>query len=154
MACSRRSRGTWTKGTNIKWKVPMPSYTNASPVIVGDKVFTTVEPHWLYCLDKNTGEVLWKQASSYVDFMEEADKADAEAALKAWAKSSSATRRSTRTSKWKKERQELERKIAAERQKNADADLEARGAVEGPGREDRCQGRRLQAGNPFSGSTA
>jgi outer membrane protein assembly factor BamB len=44
---------------NILWKVKLPCYSWATPIIVGDKVFTRSEPYDLICLDKNTGKLLW-----------------------------------------------------------------------------------------------
>jgi outer membrane protein assembly factor BamB/fructose-specific component phosphotransferase system IIB-like protein len=44
---------------NILWKTKLPCYSWATPIIVGDKVFTRSEPYDLICLDKNTGKLLW-----------------------------------------------------------------------------------------------
>jgi len=74
---------------NIKWKTPIPGLSHSSPVILGDKLFVTTaissagnaplkiglygsgdsanddgEQEWvLYCLDKHTGKVLWRQTA-------------------------------------------------------------------------------------------
>jgi outer membrane protein assembly factor BamB len=74
---------------NIKWKTPMPGLGHSSPVILGDKLFVTTaisstgkaplkiglygsgdsadddaEQEWvLYCLDKRSGKVLWRQTA-------------------------------------------------------------------------------------------
>ncbi len=74
---------------NVKWKTPIPGLGHSSPVIWGDRVFVTtavssdpksefaprmemalepardVTPHaWrVYCLDKNTGRVLWERTA-------------------------------------------------------------------------------------------
>lgn len=44
---------------NILWKTKLPCYTWATPVIVGDKLFTRSEPYDLICMDKNSGKLLW-----------------------------------------------------------------------------------------------
>ncbi|MFB3891474.1 MAG: hypothetical protein ACE15C_05560 [Phycisphaerae bacterium] len=44
---------------NILWKTKLPCYSWATPVIVGDRLFTLSEPYDLICLDKNSGKVLW-----------------------------------------------------------------------------------------------
>jgi len=78
---------TWdaTKGTNIRWKTPIPGLAHASPVVWGDKVFVTTavsskggeyfrhglygdvdsdkdtsKHTWhVYALDKRTGKIVW-----------------------------------------------------------------------------------------------
>jgi outer membrane protein assembly factor BamB len=47
------------KGINILWRVPLRQFSCSTPVVVGGKVFTTVEPRTLVCMDKMTGEILW-----------------------------------------------------------------------------------------------
>jgi outer membrane protein assembly factor BamB len=44
---------------NILWETKLPCYSWATPVIVGNKVFTRSEPYDLICLEKNTGKLLW-----------------------------------------------------------------------------------------------
>jgi outer membrane protein assembly factor BamB len=74
---------------NITWKTPIPGISNASPIVWGDRVFVVTaissagnnsfkpglygdvapvedvsEHSWkLYCLDKNTGKVLWERVA-------------------------------------------------------------------------------------------
>jgi outer membrane protein assembly factor BamB len=76
-------------GKNIKWKTPIPGIANSSPIVWGNRVFTTtavssagnntmktglygdvkpvddLSPHeWkIYCLDKATGKILWEKAA-------------------------------------------------------------------------------------------
>ena len=92
----RGRRGDWTgrfpdadpplawnlhDGTNVLWRTPLPSYSAANPVIVGDRLFVNCEPHTLYCLDKNTGKILWKRDSHIMEFAPEDQR---EAAMQAW----------------------------------------------------------------------
>jgi len=54
-------------GTNIKWKTTVPKNGKSSPVIWGDKLIVTgAEGNdcEVYCLDKNTGEILWAAPAS------------------------------------------------------------------------------------------
>jgi hypothetical protein len=44
---------------NILWETKLPCYSWATPIVVGDKVFTRSEPYDLICLNKNTGKLLW-----------------------------------------------------------------------------------------------
>ncbi|MCM3880324.1 MAG: PQQ-binding-like beta-propeller repeat protein [Vicinamibacterales bacterium] len=76
-------------GKNIKWKTPIPGIATSSPIVWGNRVFTTtavsgagdnsfrtglygdvkpvddLSPHeWkIYCLDKATGKVLWERSA-------------------------------------------------------------------------------------------
>ena len=78
-----------TKNENVLWKTPIPGLAHSSPVVWGNKVFITtaissdpsavfrhglygdVEPStdvskhtWkVYCLDRDTGKILWEQVS-------------------------------------------------------------------------------------------
>lgn len=52
---------------NFAWMTRLPGSSNAQPVVVGDKVFVTVEPYYLFCLDKKSGKVLWWRSHSWYD---------------------------------------------------------------------------------------
>ena len=50
-------------GLNIKWKIANPQPGQSSPVIWGNKLFVTGAGDGeiaVWCIDKNTGEILWK----------------------------------------------------------------------------------------------
>jgi outer membrane protein assembly factor BamB len=58
----------WSETKNIIWKTPMPSWTNASPVPMGDpagegagRAFTCAEKTTLICCDAASGKTLWSQ---------------------------------------------------------------------------------------------
>jgi len=56
-------------GLNIKWKLQVPANGKSSPVIWGDKLFVTGAngTHGeLYCIDKNTGTILWTASASEI----------------------------------------------------------------------------------------
>ncbi len=55
---------TWSRSENgerknILWETKLPCYSWATPIVVGNKVFTRSEPYDLICLDKLSGKVLW-----------------------------------------------------------------------------------------------
>jgi outer membrane protein assembly factor BamB len=82
---------TWNveKGTNIRWKTPIPGLGHSSPIVWEDKIFVTtavgegkdaylkvgrygtsppnpeefIHHYRLYCLDKRTGEILWEKTA-------------------------------------------------------------------------------------------
>jgi outer membrane protein assembly factor BamB len=82
---------TWDaeKGTNIKWKTPIPGLAHSSPVVCGDRVFITsavssdpdpylrvglygespdhpediVHEFKVYCLEAKSGKIIWEQTA-------------------------------------------------------------------------------------------
>jgi outer membrane protein assembly factor BamB len=57
----------WSTEKNIIWKTPMPSWSNASAVIVGDRIFVCSEPTTLVCVNKKNGKILWQKTNTYQD---------------------------------------------------------------------------------------
>lgn len=56
---------TWSTTENVKWTVPMPGPSHATPVVWNDTVFvTSPDPDknlLLFCLDRKTGKTRWKK---------------------------------------------------------------------------------------------
>jgi len=54
---------TWdlVKGSGVAWKTPLPGRSFASVIVVGKKVFAVSSPHHLFCLDADTGAILWQK---------------------------------------------------------------------------------------------
>lgn len=73
------------EGKNIKWKVSIPASGKSSPVIWGDKIFLTGaegKKCEVYCIDKNTGKLLWTVPASGIEGEPETlPEMDAEAGL-------------------------------------------------------------------------
>ncbi|MCE5278738.1 MAG: PQQ-like beta-propeller repeat protein [Planctomycetaceae bacterium] len=55
----------WSPQKNVLWKTALPSWSNASPIIVGERIFLCAEPASLLCLNKADGKILWQQACTY-----------------------------------------------------------------------------------------
>jgi outer membrane protein assembly factor BamB len=54
----------WTRDENVAWKLPLPSWSGATPIIWGDRIFLNVaekEDLSLWCVDRAQGGVLWKK---------------------------------------------------------------------------------------------
>ncbi|HUT57629.1 MAG TPA: PQQ-binding-like beta-propeller repeat protein [Phycisphaerae bacterium] len=51
-------------GENILWQTEIGK-GQSSPIVSGDRVFVTVEPDRLLCLEKKTGRILWTKESGY-----------------------------------------------------------------------------------------
>ena len=45
---------------NILWKVPIPGWTDAAPLVVAKRVIGVYSPHYVVCYDADTGKVLWR----------------------------------------------------------------------------------------------
>ncbi len=69
----------WSPESNVIWQTPMPDFSNATPIIVGDKLFVCSEPATLICVDTRTGNILWERTNTFEDM------ADAETVAK-WAR--------------------------------------------------------------------
>ncbi len=82
---------TWNieEGKNVKWKTPIPGLAHSSPIVWGDRIFVTsavsemenpelkvglygagesadddaIHKWVVYCLDKNTGSILWERVA-------------------------------------------------------------------------------------------
>ena len=54
---------TWSKTENIAWATPMPGFSAATPIIWGDRVFTTAADKdknlLAICVDAASGKILW-----------------------------------------------------------------------------------------------
>lgn len=60
---------------NVVWKVALPSTSNATPVVVGDRVFVTAEPTTLMALRTEDGAVLWQRDVNAFEFLSPATQA-------------------------------------------------------------------------------
>jgi len=59
---------------NVLWVCRLPSYSNAQPIIVGDRIFMMSESEDLLCVEKSTGKILWKRSTFYADCLSDAEK--------------------------------------------------------------------------------
>jgi outer membrane protein assembly factor BamB len=64
---------------NIRWRTPLSSWANSSPVVVGQQVFLTVEPSTLLAISTRNGQLLWQDEVSVLDAMEPSRAAHARA---------------------------------------------------------------------------
>ncbi len=47
------------QGTNIVWRTPLPGDSPSSVIVVGERLYTTINSFHLVCLDKPSGRILW-----------------------------------------------------------------------------------------------
>jgi len=67
----------WSTEENVIWKVKLPQWSNASPVLQGDRIFICSEPSTIMCLSKHDGSILWQAEHPYESFLSEEDQAKA-----------------------------------------------------------------------------
>ncbi len=53
----------WSTTQNVLWKLPLPGWGNAIPVISGDRMFFTSEPDTLICVSLSQRKILWQRAN-------------------------------------------------------------------------------------------
>jgi outer membrane protein assembly factor BamB len=59
---------------NILWMTELPHRSNATPILVGKRLFVMAEPDELLCIDKDTGKILWKAANNYYETLTPAER--------------------------------------------------------------------------------
>jgi outer membrane protein assembly factor BamB len=71
---------------NVLWAVPVPyvGSSTAVPAPGTNRLFLGLDPHWLLCLDKDTGKELWRRAVTVIDLLPEAERTKGHALVEAW----------------------------------------------------------------------
>jgi outer membrane protein assembly factor BamB len=67
----------WTSASPGGWSVEMPTWSNASPVVVGDRIIVTAEPMTVLCVSAKTGKTLWSHAVTYLDTVSDSERPQA-----------------------------------------------------------------------------
>lgn len=62
---------SWSRNQNVVWKTSLPDWSNASPILVDDRLFICSEPTTLICLSAATGKILWQRTNAYADVLPE-----------------------------------------------------------------------------------
>jgi outer membrane protein assembly factor BamB len=70
-------------GRNVAWSRPLAAGGNASPIVVGTRVFLTAEPTRLLAFDLADGHLAWERSPSMVDALPPEERAAAFARLAA-----------------------------------------------------------------------
>ena len=68
----------WSAEKNVVWKTPLAKWSNATPVIVGDRLFVCAETETLVCLNLADGNVLWQRANPLIGVLPAEQRAEAE----------------------------------------------------------------------------
>lgn len=67
----------WSAEDNVVWKTKLPSWSNCSPAIHGDRIYVSAEPSTIMCLSKADGSVIWRVEHAYESFLSEKERAEA-----------------------------------------------------------------------------
>ena len=59
----------WSAEENVLWATPMPGWSNATPVLVGEKIFVCAEPTTLLCVSAADGKILWQKTNTYEELL-------------------------------------------------------------------------------------
>jgi outer membrane protein assembly factor BamB len=67
VAADRDVPVSWSQGSGVLWKIPLPGLGNSSPVVWGDRLFVQTAPpggkeRQLVCVSASTGKLLWSRA--------------------------------------------------------------------------------------------
>jgi outer membrane protein assembly factor BamB len=57
----------WSTNQNIVWSTKLTHWSNASPVLSGDRFFICAEPATLVCASATDGKILWERPHTYTD---------------------------------------------------------------------------------------
>lgn len=60
-----------SKELNEVWKTELPHRSNSSPILVANRIFVTTEPNLVCCVSAESGDLLWKKRTSYLDLQGE-----------------------------------------------------------------------------------
>jgi len=63
----------WSAERNVVWSTPLPDWSNASPVIRGERVLICAEPNTLLCLDRASGAIRWRAGNDVFETLPDAE---------------------------------------------------------------------------------
>lgn len=70
---------TWSTTQSVVWSVPLDTWSNSLPVLVGEKLFIEAEPFDLICLSAKDGQILWRKSNPLEEALSPEMKAQFEA---------------------------------------------------------------------------
>ena len=59
----------WSSTSHVVWKTELPNFSNSSPALSGDRLYTCAEPTSLICLRLLDGKILWQRRNDYIDVL-------------------------------------------------------------------------------------
>jgi outer membrane protein assembly factor BamB len=67
---------SWSKTNGIAWRVALDKWSNASPMILGNRIVICEEPATVLCFKLSDGSLLWKAEQHYADVAETPEAAE------------------------------------------------------------------------------
>jgi len=61
----------WSPDSGVLWKTQLPGQSNASPILVGDRLFVSSDPDILLCISRLDGKIIWERSNPVVDLLDE-----------------------------------------------------------------------------------
>ncbi len=65
---------TWSTKDNVAWVTPLDAWSNATPVVIGDRVITCAEQFTLVCVSAADGNELWRVENTLADAIPKGDR--------------------------------------------------------------------------------
>lgn len=53
--------------SKLLFETPLPSKSNGTPILVGDRLIFTAEPALLICADRDTGKIIWERSNDLME---------------------------------------------------------------------------------------
>jgi outer membrane protein assembly factor BamB len=63
----------WSSTSNVVWTARLPRFSNATPLLIKDRLVVCADPATLICLDAANGRILWQKANGYEDVLSPAE---------------------------------------------------------------------------------
>ncbi|MEI7879282.1 MAG: PQQ-binding-like beta-propeller repeat protein [bacterium] len=60
---------SWSKTNNVVWNTRLPHFSNATPLLLKNRLLVCAEPSTLICLDAVNGQILWQKTNTYADVL-------------------------------------------------------------------------------------
>lgn len=57
----------WSSKENVIWAAKTPEWSNATPLLVGDRIFITAEKDLLICVSAADGTIFWQKGTDFTD---------------------------------------------------------------------------------------
>ena len=58
---------SWSKTNNVVWNTSLPRFSNATPLLLKNRLMVCSEPSTLICINAANGQVLWQKTNTYAD---------------------------------------------------------------------------------------
>ncbi|MEI8140104.1 MAG: PQQ-binding-like beta-propeller repeat protein [bacterium] len=64
---------SWSKTNNVVWNTKLLHFSNATPLLLKNRLLVCEEPSTLICLDASNGQILWQKTNTYAEVLSPAE---------------------------------------------------------------------------------